>query len=102
MHTEINNSSNFIDFLNERFPAPDTVVCYLYCNHKEPDQTALNLVASLLWQMVQVQPEISRNIAALQPKYENLDTCPSLKEYGLLLKEQAEMFSKIFIIIDAL
>lgn len=75
MHTEINNRSNVIDFLNERFPEPDTepdtVVCYLYCNYKEPEHTAFNLVAILLWKMVLVQPKTPRNIAALQQKNEN-------------------------------
>jgi hypothetical protein len=80
-----------------------TGLAYVYCNYKElRNQTATNLIASLLQQLVQQQLNLSDAVIALYEKHINKRTRPSLVEYSNLLQSVVHDFSKVFIIIDAL
>ena len=80
----------------------NAAVAYVYCNYKERDQTPINLVASLLQQLIQSQPAIPRDIVSICKDHIHKKTRPSLAEYSRLLQSQVQRFSEVYIIIDAL
>jgi hypothetical protein len=77
-------------------------VAYIYCDYKGQDQTALNLVASLLRQLVQRRSVIPEELMAVYEKHKSKHTHPSLAEYSSLLQLVLRGFSQVFIVIDAL
>ena len=80
----------------------NAAVAYIYCNYKEQNQTAINLVASLLQQLIQKQPKISEKIIAIYKRHSCKQTRPSLTEYLKLLQSEVYRFLKVFIVVDAL
>ena len=94
-------SSIIINYLEQTFKG-NAAVAYIYCNYKEQNQTAINLVASLLQQLVQGQSVISNDIIAIYRRHSRKQTRPSFAEYSELLESEAHRFSKVFIVIDAL
>jgi hypothetical protein len=95
--------SIIISYLEQVFKQENVGIAYLYCAHKEQNQTAVNLVASLLKQLIhQQQSAISDNILKLYRYHVDRDTRPSLSEYSRLLYLEIGYFSKVFIVIDAL
>jgi hypothetical protein len=70
----------------------DVKVAYLYCDYKASDQTAVNLIASLLQQIVESETKLLDG---------RKRTCPSLADFTRLLQKEAQRFSRIFIVIDA-
>jgi hypothetical protein len=79
-----------------------TITC-IYLNYKEQnEQTVSNLVASLLKQMVQDQPTTSDKVEALYKHHRDRNTHPILSELTETLKLEIGMYSKVFIVVDAL
>jgi hypothetical protein len=97
-----------VTYLEQRFKYEDDVkVAYLYCSYKEPAQTAVNLIASLLQQIVQREVNVSEvnvsdSINDLYKKHTRHQTRPSLAEFSRLLQTEARQFSRLFIVIDGL
>jgi hypothetical protein len=78
----------------------DVKVAYLYCDYKASDQTAVNLIASLLQQIVQSETKLLDGINAFYEEHRRKRTRPSLADFMRLLQKEAQRFSRIFIIID--
>jgi ATP/maltotriose-dependent transcriptional regulator MalT len=74
----------------------------VYCNYKEQDQTAVNLVSSLLLQLVEQQTVIPESVIALYESHTARKTRPSVVEISALLNAVASQFSMIYVVIDAL
>ena len=99
--TERNFSSIVVDHL-ERLPKQDSVaIAYIYCSYKEENQTAVNLIRSLLLQLVQRSLVISE-VVALYDHHIERQTTPTLDEWSKLLQSTISRFAKAFIIVDAL
>jgi hypothetical protein len=79
----------------------DVKVAYLYCSQIASNQTAVNLIASLLQQLVQSEAKVSDGISALYEEHKRKRTRPSLADFTRLLQQEAQRFSKVFIVIDA-
>ena len=79
----------------------DVKVAYLYCDYKASDQTAVNLIASLLQQIVQSETKLLDGINALYEEHRRKQTRPSLADFTRLLQKEAQQFSRVFIVIDA-
>ena len=94
--------SVIISHLEQEFNQKDVAVAYVYCTYTEKDQSAVNLVASLLQQLIKQQSAISDSIIALYNHHYNRKTRPSLAEYSRSLQSEIDYFSKVFIIVDAL
>jgi hypothetical protein len=75
---------------------------YIYCNYKEQDQSATNLIASLLRQLVEVNRDLSDQVTALHKSHESKQTRPSLSEFSNVLESEVTRFSKVFFVVDAL
>jgi hypothetical protein len=62
----MNGSSAVIDYLLRKKYARETGIAFIYCNYKEKDsQSAVNLVASLLQQLVQRRPCVHHQLSSL-------------------------------------
>jgi hypothetical protein len=65
-------------------------------------QTATNLIASLLKQLVQHRPTISDNVQSFYNKHQDQSTHPTLDEFIITLDTEIKRYVKVFIIVDAL
>ena len=101
--TNLSLRSIIINYLGQIFDHNTVGLAYIYCNYKElREQTATNLVASLLQQLVQQQSNIPDGIVALYREHTDKRTRPALTEYSSSLQSILHDFSKVFIVIDAL
>jgi hypothetical protein len=92
-----------VDYLERSFEGENVAITYIYCSYKEQrDQTVLNLIASLLKQLVQRNAVISEKIISLYNSHIKKQTPLMLEECSNLLKSEARRFSKVFMVIDAL
>jgi hypothetical protein len=95
--------SIIINHLEQHFGQDDVAIAYIYCSYKEREtQTAVNLIASLLQQLVQRSPVVPDSIASLYHHHRKRDTRPAIDELSKLLQLEVRRLSKVFIVIDAL
>lgn len=93
-----------IDDLTMRFRSEaDISIAYLYCNFRRQDeQKADDLLASLLKQLSQKRASLPDSVKTLYKKHKDQRTRPSFDEISRTFQFVVAMFSKVFIIIDAL
>ena len=93
-----------INNLTMRFRSEaDIGIAYLYCNFRRQDeQKADDLLASLLKQLSQERASLPDSVKALYKKHKNGRTRPSFNEISQTFQSITAMFSRVFIIIDAL
>jgi hypothetical protein len=78
-------------------------VAYLYYDHKrQQEQKPRDLLASLLKQLVQVQPSVPERLKSLYEYHRDDRTCPTIDEISETLHSVVKGYSKTFILIDAL
>jgi hypothetical protein len=82
---------------------PDVGISYIYCNFRRQDeQTAEDLLASLLKQLTQCQSSLPENVKCLYDSHKDNRMQLTFDEISKALQSVAAMYSRIFIIIDAL
>lgn len=93
-----------IDDLYTRFQNDTNIgIAYLYCNfQRHSEQRLEDLLSSLLRQLVQQQCSIPDGVRALYEKHKGKRTRPVLDEIVKELHSVTAMYSRIFILIDAL
>jgi KAP family P-loop domain len=92
-----------VDHLSNQFRGKTVGIAYIYCNYKKQgEETSVNLIASLLKQLVQERPFISKDVKNLYEEHINKETRPSVTECLRVLRLEMGRHSKIFFIIDAL
>ena len=109
MLTELGWMSNIcyrsvvINYLQQAFPSEDFGIAFVYCNYKEQkEQTLVNLISSLLGQLVDKASLIPEDLYHLYQRHKKKGIRPSLSEYLKLLHYVVFQFSAVFIVIDAL
>jgi hypothetical protein len=81
----------------------DIGIAYLYCNFRRQDeQKADSLLANLLKQLSQERATLPDSVMALYEKHKIKRTRPLFDEISKTLQSVTTMFSRVFIIIDAL
>jgi len=93
-----------IDDLITRFQRdPDIAVAYIYCNFRRRDeQKADDLLASILKQLIQKRSTLPEGVKALYDRHSDQRTRPSLDEISGTLQSVSVLYSRVFIVIDAL
>lgn len=81
---------------------PGIGLAYAYCNYKHENETAVNIVASLLQQLLQSMDGIPVLVRDLHKFHLKTCTRPRLNEITRCLAEVVGMFVDVFIVIDAL
>jgi hypothetical protein len=98
-------TSIVIDHLSTRFQNDaDIGIAYVYFNYKQnvDKQNVDNLLSSLLKQLSQERPSLPDSVKALHDQHRNKRTRPSIDELSRALQSVAAMYSRVFIIVDAL
>ncbi|CAG8909914.1 unnamed protein product [Penicillium egyptiacum] len=96
--------STVIDDLSTEFLNDQTIgIAYLYCKlSRRSEQKIEDLLASLVKQLSQDWPSLPDSIGSLHTKHKRKKTRPSLEEIWKTLLSVASMYSRVFIIVDAL
>lgn len=97
-------TSIVVDDLVARFQDdPTTSIAYIYCNFRRKDEQKINdLLISLLKQLAQHQASLPRSVQDLYDQHKKKQTLPSLEDTCRVLHSVAAMYSRVFIIVDAL
>ena len=91
-----------VDHLKRTFTDAKIGIAFVYCSYKDPAQTPEYLIASLLRQLAQRLPSLPEVIREMYNQHIKEKTRPSLAEYLHLLHKVARMFSRAFLLVDAL
>ncbi|KAL6798507.1 ankyrin repeat-containing domain protein [Trichoderma sp. SZMC 28012] len=97
-------TSVVVDYLCSKFYNNSKIgIAYIYCNFKKQEEQRLhNLLASVLKQLAESQPYLPHSIKSLYNRHKDKRTNPSTNEILTVLQSVASIFSRIFIIVDAL
>jgi Cdc6-like AAA superfamily ATPase len=97
-------TSIVVNELTTRFGNDKSIgVAYIYCNFRRQDeQKAGDLLANLLRQLVQGRPSLPEDVKSLYDKHKDKHTEPSFVESLKALHSVTAMYSRAFIVVDAL
>ncbi|KAH0565067.1 hypothetical protein GP486_001549 [Trichoglossum hirsutum] len=97
-------TSIVVDDLITRYQGdPNAGIAYLYCNFRlQGEQKANDLLASLLRQLAQVRPSLPDSVKNLYTQHKGEQTRPSFSDISKVLQSVAAMYSRVFIVVDAL
>lgn len=97
-------TSVVVESLHTQFQhEPSIGIAYLYCNfRRQNEQGADDLLASLLQQLARGQPSLPESVKILYSSHKDKRTLPSLDEISRTLESVASLYSRVFIIVDAL
>ena len=97
-------TSIVVDNLVKRFQNNPTIgIAYIYCNFRRKDeQTIGHLLMCLLRQLAQNQSSLPVSVRDLYDRHNKKQTRPSFEEISRALFSVAAMYSRVFIIVDAL
>ncbi|KAG4432894.1 hypothetical protein IFR05_011612 [Cadophora sp. M221] len=97
------NMSFIIEALLQKRKVDASGVAFIYFSYKDGEiQTPVNLMASLLQQLVSQKPEYLQDLKSLYHKHVRENTRPDVGEISDLLLPIIWSFPQVFIIIDAL
>jgi Cdc6-like AAA superfamily ATPase len=93
-----------VQHLSTTFPSDDKIgVAYVYCNYKDQgSQNALNLLSALLKQLLLSRPNFAESIYDIYNDHNRQQSRPSLDEMCTILRSTCALFSKVFLVVDAL
>ncbi|KFY46625.1 hypothetical protein V494_00395, partial [Pseudogymnoascus sp. VKM F-4513 (FW-928)] len=97
-------TSVVVDYLYTKFQKDTNVgIAYLYCNfRRQNEQNAEGLLASLLKQLAQGLYPLPESVKSLYNSHEKNRTRPAFNELSSTLQSVAALYSRSFIIVDAL
>jgi hypothetical protein len=97
-------TSIVVDDLSARFSGDSrTGIGYIYCNFRRKDEQKINdLLASLLKQLSKGQSSLPESVQNLYDQYKDKQKRPSLDEIEDTLQSVAKLYSRVFVIVDAL
>ena len=97
-------ASIVVDNLCTRFGNDGSIgIAYLYCNFRQQqNQKPVDLLASLLGQLVQGRPSVPNSMKSLYEQHKTKRTRPPFGEISHALQSIMASYSRTFIVIDAL
>lgn len=97
-------TSIVVEDLITHFGDDDSIgIAYVYCNFKrQREQKAEDLFASLLKQLAQARSPLPESVQSLYNRHKDKRTRPLFDEISNTLQTVARLFSRVFIIVDAL
>ena len=89
--------------LQQVFTEEDVSISYVYCDYKDrKNQTTVNLISSLVKQLVLQHRDMPKEVIDLYTKSRNGQSSLSLEDYSRLLLSFSNHFRRSFILVDAL
>jgi Cdc6-like AAA superfamily ATPase len=97
-------SSIVVDHLNAKFRNDTAVgIAYIYCSYQpQQEQRAEDLLLSLLGQLAWERPSVPPDVKCLYDHHRTKRSHPSFDEIVRALQSTIQLYSRVFIIIDAL
>ena len=97
-------SSMVVDSLQKQFGHDAGVaIAYIYCSYQpQQEQRSEDLLSSLLKQLIMRQEEIPTRIKELYESHKDYGTRASIYEITRTLRDTVQIYSKVFIVVDAL
>ncbi|KAK2741725.1 hypothetical protein FQN55_008224 [Onygenales sp. PD_40] len=97
-------TSIVIKNLEEEFQAdPKIGIAYIYCNFKQHDQHGIyDWLASLLKQLAERQSSLPKSVKEMYDRHEAKRTQPTVDEISRIFDSVTAIFSRVFIVVDAL
>ncbi|KAJ5358379.1 uncharacterized protein N7496_010792 [Penicillium cataractarum] len=96
-------TSIVIDHLQTSFRNRNTGIAYIYCSFRpQHEQKTEDHLASLLKQLCKGQSSLPHGVGSLHDTFKRKQTRPSVDELSKNLQSVAFLYSKVFIIVDAL
>ena len=92
-----------VNYLDVKFHDPSICIAYIYFNfQRQHEQNVEDLLASLLKQLAHGQSSLPQNLKDLYDRHKEKRTRPLFDEISKALHIVATMYSRVFIVIDAL
>lgn len=92
-----------VDYLIQKFHHGDVGIAYIYYNYRRYDeQNTGDLLASILKQLAETQPLLPEIVKDLYRRHQSRRTRPSVDELYKTLQSIMSLYSRVFIIADAL
>ncbi|KAK2666763.1 Nucleoside phosphorylase superfamily [Fusarium oxysporum f. sp. vasinfectum] len=97
-------TSIIIDHLEKLFSNDKSVgIAYVYCDFRRQDeQTAKELLMNLLKQLLHRLPTLPESVESLHSKHKTKGSRPPLEEILTALLSLTKLFSRVFVLVDAL
>lgn len=97
-------AATVIDDLSVRFLHHQSIgIAYIYCNfHRRHEQKIEDLLEALIRQLSQCLPSLPAHIKELYTSHQSQNTRPSINELSKSLLDTAAMYTRVFIVVDAL
>jgi Cdc6-like AAA superfamily ATPase len=97
-------TSIVVDYLHTNFQKDTNVgIAYLYCNfRRQEEQNAEGLLANLLKQLAQGHSHLPDSVQSLYNSHKEKRTRPTFNEISSTLQAVAALYSRCFIVVDAL
>ncbi|KAH0499652.1 hypothetical protein TgHK011_006829 [Trichoderma gracile] len=93
-----------VDDIYKRFYNDTNVgIAYLYCDYRrQQEQTVEQLLLSLVKQLAQRQAPVPKEVSEIYSEYQRQPKALSFGEILMLLHSVSKLFSRVFVIVDAL
>ncbi|KAJ7574518.1 hypothetical protein C8J56DRAFT_802812, partial [Mycena floridula] len=96
-------ASVIIDHLQRSVATPEDVVIYIYCEYnRKAEQTSMQLLGSILKQLVERRPAISQHLLSLYKIHSSRKTMPTFPELMDALRTELQSYTRAYLIVDAL
>lgn len=96
-------TSIVVEYLISEFRHGDVGIAYIYCSyHRYDEQNTGDLLASILKQLAETQILLPESVKDLYKRHQSRRTRPSVDELYKTLQSIITVYSRVFIIVDAL
>ena len=96
-------ASIVFEHLKATYQNDKIAVLIAYCGYNEAKSQSIdNLIAALTKQIIQIQPDVSKELKKMYRSHSKTETFPPLAELVKVFQDEIAKFQKCFIIVDAL
>ncbi|KAJ7600180.1 ankyrin repeat-containing domain protein [Mycena floridula] len=96
-------ASVIIDHLQRLVVTPEDVIIYIYCQYnRQIEQTPMQLLGSILKQLVERRPAVSKHLLSLYMTHSSCKTELTFAELMDALRTELQSYTRAYLIVDAL
>ena len=96
-------ASIVVEHLRKYHKDKKVAILVIYCGYNEAKSQSIdNLIAALIKQTLQIQPEVSKELKDMYKHSSMTDVFPSLTELTKVLRTELAKFENCYIVVDAL
>ena len=96
-------ASIVVEHLKKCESEENMAVLVIYCGYNEAKSQSIdNLIAALIKQILQIRPDVSKELQELYKAHSRTDIFPSLQTLTQILRTELAKFDKCYIVVDAL